>query len=406
MRMPERFACAGLILVLAAMIGAVHADDSATPPPGKGAAEDSNGEGDWVAARTGTIRSVTSAVGNFHPRRTTRVGSQVSGRILEVLVEEGDRVQPGQELVKLDDAQFQIELGQRRASLTAAEAGLGSLRQHVQTAEADIAVAVVGQREADLNLQRMKGLWEKPDGQAPSIPRKLYDDAVLRRDQAEAAVVAAQSRRQEALARLQEAEAGLQPAREAIRWAERQIAETVVRAPYAAVVAHRLVDPGESVNATPVTHLLEIQETDVLELDFALPQPMFSRVGVGTPVEFEVEGVADFRGQGQVDVVLPNVDDRTRSFRCRVHVANADHRLSPGLLAQVRVVETSSADAVLVPRAAAMRTPDGWQVIVEGASGPEVRAVRVGRASEQDIEILEGLRAGDRVRAPRATTGN
>lgn len=351
----------------------------------------------WATVRRGTLRVTVGALGTFRARRTTQIGPQVSGRVAEVLVEEGDIVQAEQELVRLDSALFRIELDQRRAALSAGEAGLESLRQKIATAEAEITQAEVSLRDAELQWQRMRNLWEKPGGEAPSIPRKLYDDAALRRDQAAAGLEAAKSRRLEAEARLRESEAGLQQAREAVRWAEERLRETVVRAPYAAVVVHRWVHPGEAVNSAPVTRLLELQETGVLELDFPLPQPLLSRIGVGAPVEFAVEGLDGFRGEGQVAVVLPTIDESTRTFRCRVRVENRDGRLRPGLLAQVRAVESEARDVVIVPRRALLETAAGVRVAVEVDGASAGRTISIGRRTEEEAEVLEGLREGDRV---------
>src|SRR5579863_6057215 len=252
--------------------------------------------GKWltVGELTGA-RGPYPAVGSFRARQATRLGVQVSGRVQQVLVDVGDRVQEGQELLRLDPEFFRIEVIQRKADLDAAQASL---------------------QEAELNLTRMKGLFEKPPGEAPSVSRKQYDDA--------------QIQYQGASARLRGADGALQ-------FAQKRLDETVVRAPFNAVVTKRMVDPGEPVNSTPITYVLEVQEVELLDLEFSLPQDMLSRVKKGTSLTYEVAGVVSGRGRGTISIIYPALDEATRSFRCRATIDNPDLKFKPGMLAQVSI---------------------------------------------------------------------
>ena len=328
----------------------------AKPAPAESGKEASKDR--WTEVRRDTLRRYASAVGGFQARRTTQVGPGVSGRVLKVLVDVGDTVKAGQELVQLEPALFEIEVAQRRADLESAQVGLA---------------------EAELNHTRMKNLWEKPDGGEPSIPRKLYDDA--------------RSRREGALSRVTQSKAALD-------WALERLKETVVRAPYDAAVTRRMVDPGEPVTATPVAHLLELQEVGVLVLEYSLPQEMLSRVKEGAPVEFEAEGASGGKGEARIDVVYPVVDPATRSFRCRTLVENGERRFRPGMLASVRILEREVKEALLVPRAALRQTASGWQVQVLSGDTQAARPVKVGLMTDDLAEILEGLKPGEKVAAP------
>jgi len=201
------------------------------------------------------------------------------------------------------------------------------------------------------------------------------------------------SRNDAAADRLRQAEASLQ-------YADQRLRETVIRAPFDGVVSRRFVDPGEPVTSMPVTQLVEVQEVGVLELLFSLPQDLLRSVRPGTEVEFEVEGMKGSGGTGKIDVVFPAMDESTRSFRCRVLVDNAEGKYRPGLLARVRAVEEEIKDAVVVPRQAVAETAAGWQVWASGGDGPALQPVRVGAVTEEEVEILEGLKAGDRVLFP------
>lgn len=313
-------------------------------------------KGNTACVRRGEVRRTVAAVGSFRARQTVRIGPQVSGRVQEVLVDVGDAVGKDQELVRLDRALFEIEAAQRRAELELARAT---------------------QADAQLGFARMKALYEKPEGQSPSVPRKNYDDARLR---------------------LEETSARVHQAEEAVKWADQRLRETVIRSPFAGVVTRRLVDPGEPVTSAPVTHLLEIQEVAVLELEFSLPQELLARVRAGTPVEFAVEGTTAGARTGTVAVVFPDVDESTRSFRCRVVVEDAEGEYRPGLLAQVNVAVEVRKDVLVVPRAALAPAPGGgFQVQVSADGGTATRVVEVGLVTEEAAEIKAGVKEGEQV---------
>lgn len=316
--------------------------------------------GTWLTVGDAGGQTEFSAVGSFRARESARLGFQVSGRVQNVLVDVGDVVKTGQELVKLDPALFQIEVAQRKADVDAARVSL---------------------EEATLNLNRMKSLFDKPPGELPSISRKQYDDAQIQFDGASA--------------RLRGAEG-------ALRFAQKRLDETVVLAPFNAVVSKRLVDPGEPANAAPITYVLEVQEVQILMLEFSLPQELLGRVKIGTPVSYDVEGVAPGHGKGTITVIYPALDEATRSFRCRATVQNPDFKFKPGMLARVNVLEGAAAAAagLKIPRSALTWVDGVWQVRVERDGKTAVRTVHVGTLTGETAEIQDGLRNGDRVWVP------
>lgn len=330
------------------------ASQSTTVPPG----------GEWIACSRRTLSSYYPAVATMHANRVTRVGPQVAGRVEAVLVDEGAVVKAGAELVRLERVFFELAVQGRRAEVQSAK---------------------VSKSAAQLQFNRMRNLWEKPEGEEPSIPRKLYDDA--------------RSALQGAEARVLQAEASQ-------RDSEQKLRETVIRAPYDSVVSRRLVDPGEPVTATPVTHLLELQDLSSVELQFALPQRMLSAVRAGTAIEFEVDGVPGGPWQSRVSVVLPDLDEATRSFRCKAVVENRAGLFRPGLLGRVRVVEEQIEDALAAPKGAVERYGAGWRVRVRTAGGVEWRTVVVGLQTHDHVEIRSGLSAGDQVYAPKSMGSN
>ena len=330
---------------------------AATPAP----------EGSWVQVRRETIRQYAPAVGTLRSRQSTQLGPQVSGQVEEVLVDVGDRVKAGQVLVRIDPTLFEIEVQQFQAAVETARGALASAEADVQFAQREVP------RQLELFNRNAASPKEKDDATT------AYERVIGTRDEKKGELGEAQQR---------------------LRYGQRQLDETQIRAPYDGTITRRMVDPGQPASANPVTNLVEVQETGVLYLEFSLPQELLATIAPGTPITFEVEGAAEGQGSGEVAVVFPAIDEATRSFRCRVIVPNADLRLRPGLLAQVHVLTRQVANALVVPRRALSQTASGWQVLASGPAGPTARAVQVGLLTDEVAEITGGLQESDRVLLP------
>lgn len=372
-------------------------------PVAPGAKTDSAPQRKWQAApvKRQTLRQLVPAIGSFYPRRTTKLGPQVSGRVLQMLVDVGTVVKERQKLVTLDPVFFRLEKEQRETDVSLAKARIVMLEQKSKTSESEVANAQIVVDDASLQFDRMKKLWEKPHGETPSVPQKLYDDSNFRYRQAVAGLETAKSRSSETKTQLKEAQFVQQQSENALHYSEQRLKETEIFAPYPAVVTKRLVDPGEAVTSAPVIHLLEVQEVSTLNLEFSLPQPMLSLIREGTLVEFDVEGIAQNRQTSKVEMIFPAVDEATRSFRCRAMVDNRDMKLKPGLMVQLQAVIKEFPNVLTVPRRALSRNDSGaWQVYVERDGQEAISVVKIGFMSDDDVEVQDGLRDGQSVLIP------
>jgi membrane fusion protein (multidrug efflux system) len=317
-----------------------------------------------VDVRRETLRQYAPAVGSFRARQSTRIGTQVTGRVQDVLIEVGDIVSKGQVLLRLDPTFFEIDGEQNKAIVEAAKAAMAN--------------AAVDVADAEREMNRRLELFGRDAGST-----KERDDAITARDRAVA-------NHTEKAAKLAEAERKLEYARQ-------QLEETRIRAPFDGAITARLVDPGETAAMMPPTQLVEIQEIGVLYLEFSLPQELLGVVGVGTPVEFEVEGVKDGVGSSTVAIVFPAIDPTTRSFRCRAIIENQSRKYQPGLLAEVKVVTREVKDALVVPRTALSQTASGWQAMITMDGRAVAKPVEIGLITDDQAQILGGLIEGDRV---------
>jgi membrane fusion protein, multidrug efflux system len=191
-----------------------------------------------------------------------------------------------------------------------------------------------------------------------------------------------------------------------------QIDRKVVRAPFAGRLGIRHVNLGQYL--TPGTMLAELEATDMVFVDFALPQQRLETVSVGMPVNVTIEGANGLAAQGTVAAIDPTVDATTRTLKLRATVPNKDEKLRPGMFAKVAVVLPEQGTVVAVPASAVVRASFGDSVFVvedkkdesgaavTGADGkPAKKArqqfVRLGESRGDFIAIVDGVKAGQEI---------
>ena len=293
--------------------------------------------------RRGAILEHVTAPGSLRARRESRIGAEVSGRIQQVFVNDGDRVEAGAPLFQIDRGPYEMALRQAEAVL-------------------DVARAERAQIEADL----IRG-------------------NALRRSDIVAAEQLERMRTQVAVAKARERQSA-----ESVALARHHLEQTLVVAPFGGSVAQRLVDEGTTALVQPQTIAIVLQETDVLEAEANIPESQLSVVRVGDPALVHVEGLPQ-PIQTEVSAVSDTIDPQARTYRVQMIVPNPEHALKAGVFARIDILPKAKRDAVLVPRAA-VRSEDGvTRVLVVRDGRAQAVPVQLGVVSENEAEVLAGL---------------
>lgn len=169
-----------------------------------------------------------------------------------------------------------------------------------------------------------------------------------------------------------------------------------LRSPLDGVVAQLAVQQGQQLVAGAPLMVLNSLDTVWVEAD--VPQAQMPGIAAGIPVAVTVSALPGATFDAQVQVVLPQVDPATRSQRVRIELPNPEHRLAPGMFAQVSISVAGSAARPLVPDEALIATGAATRVIVAlGDGGFRAVPVRVGASAGGETEILAGLSGNERV---------
>ncbi|WP_293397158.1 efflux RND transporter periplasmic adaptor subunit [Nevskia sp.] len=173
-----------------------------------------------------------------------------------------------------------------------------------------------------------------------------------------------------------------------------QIEKTEIRAPFDGVVGLRYVSEGSYVNAT--TRVATLQQIDRLKVNFSVPEKYAGRVKVGSAISFSIVG-SDRRFQGSIYAFDPRIDAGTRTVVIRANCANPDGVLLPGAFANVELELARLDDAILVPAEAVIPGVSEKNVFVLVDGKATRRAVEIGTRTTNQVQILSGLAAGDRL---------
>ncbi len=353
---------------------------------------------------TGTAPRRLRVVGTLVPEEEMTVAAEVQGRVVAVLHDVGDRVPPGEPLVRIDDRDLVLERDQRRRALEETLTRLGL--EELPADEPDlaglpnVASARVAAANANARWERGRALFERDP---PLISEQALADlraaAEVARSDEEGALLAARTLLAEARTRralLDVAEDRLRRTHvvtpDGARPALPGATTAGAASPPTYVVAERSVAVGDYVRVGDP--LLRLVDADPLLLRLAVPERRMTGVVVGLAVQVSVASAGEPVAAKLVRV-RPEVDPRTRTYVVEAAVPNAALALAPGAFATAEIELGTDETVVLVPESA-LRTFAGVHKVLVVADGRAVeRPVTIGRRIGGRVEIVEGLDAGE-----------
>jgi RND family efflux transporter MFP subunit len=335
-----------------------------------------------AAVRTGAAgapNAVLNASGYVTARRRATVSSKVTGKVMEIFVEEGKAVKRGQVLARLDDSQLRAIQSVEQAQLSAAQKAASENEARL--------------KEAELTLGRRQQL----------VKEKVISKAEL--DSAEAEVDSLK-------ARIVMAHQQVEVARRQLDARQTDLNDMVVRAPFDGVAISKDAQPGEMISPVSAgggftrTGICTIVDMSSLEIEVDVSESYINRVKPGQPVEAVLDAYPEWRIPSKVITSVPSADRQKATVRVRIAFDQLDPRMLPDMGVKVSFLSepAPSASATDQPRArllvpkGAVRTVDGTSVVfVVRGDRVERRAVKLGGSDGDLTEVVSGLTAGDRV---------
>ena len=324
-----------------------------------------------VATRADDTSAVLQATGFVIARRQTTVSAQIVGTLVEIGFEEGEQVEQGQVLARLDDRAQRAQLDAARAGVRVAEARMAELEEQLWQSERD------GVRTADLAAQRLV-----PEQQA---------------EQARTDVQALRAQRRSA-------EAQLESARAQVAIAQVHYENTVIRAPFAGVVTQKAAQVGEIIAPSAAgggytrTGVCTIVDMDSLEVGVDINEAQIQQIRAGMAAEAVLNAYPQWTIPAQVIAIVPTADRSKASVRVRVALAAKDRRIVPDMGVRVAFLDATAptrdaaTTGVLLPDSAVTER-DGRSVVFVVEEGrarlrlidPQAPAAGGGRLLQQGV---------------------
>ena len=314
-----------------------------------------------LAVQQANMPDLLEAVGTVRAAQTSDVASQMMGNIIEIRAHEGDRVQRGQVLALIDDSQ-------PRAALDRATAADLAAQQQLVGADSDLALA-------ESTLKRYQTLFEKK-----SVSPQEFDEV--------------KARQQAALARRDMATAGQAQAQAALSQARTSLDYTRIRAPFDGVVTEKKADSGTL--ASPGMPIFTVEDVRRYRLEATVNESDLRYVRSGQQVSVAIDALDNAGLNGKVVQIVPAADAASRTFMVKIELPT-DTRLRSGLFGRAQF-SRGERRALLIPRSAVVERGQLQGIyVLDQNKVAGLRYITLGKPSGGEVEVLAGLRDGERL---------
>ncbi len=324
----------------------------------------------------GQSSGVLTASGYIVPQRKASVASKGTGRLVYLGVEEGDKVKQGQVIARLEDNDVQAQLDQANANMVVARAQLDQ-------AEADL-------EKAQKEYERNESFWKS----------KIITDSDFE---------LIKSQYKSSVARVASAKANVAAYDAAIKAAQVQIENTVIRAPFDGTVLTKNADVGEIVapfaaGANSRGNVVTIADMGSLQLEADVSESNIERVKINQPCEITLDAFPDKHYRGEVWKIVPTADRAKATILTKVRFIDIDNKVLPEMSAKVTFMSEAVTDSLMnakpklmIPVSALLERNGSKAVFVVMNDEIIEKVLLLGERSADKIEVLGGLNAGDKI---------
>jgi RND family efflux transporter MFP subunit len=326
---------------------------------------------------SGSDRTVLNGSGYVTARREATVSSKVTGKVVEVLVEEGMRVEAGQILARLDSS---------------------NLEKSFQLAEAQVESSRKGLEETRANLEQAERELKRFTQLAAS---EVASRSELDRADAEAKSLKARLARQEADVAVAEREVAL--------W-KQQMEDTIIRAPFTGIVTSKNAQPGEMISPISAgggftrTGICTIVDMSSLEIEVEVNESYINRVQPGQLVEATLDSYPNWRIPAKVIAIIPTANRQNATVKVRVGFEKLDPRILPEMSVKVafqtseKTPTANRTEPNIMIGKSTVRQRDGKEIVwVLNSGQAEARAITVSATRGDQVEVAAGLNGGEKI---------
>ena len=362
-----------------------------------------------VPVKKATIEQTVTSEAILFPLAQSAIVPKISAPVKAFYVNRGSKVHQGQLLAKLENRDLAAAAQDNQGAYDQAQANYAiatasTLPEEIQKAQGDTQAAKLALEAAQKLYESRQDLYKQG-----ALPRKDLDQAGVSLTQARSQYEIAQHHLDALMAGGKEqgvksAKGQLQSAQGKYLGAEAQLSYSEIRSPINGVVTDRPLYPGEM--AAAGTALLTVMDTSSVVARAHIPQEQAALLKVGDKATVIISGAIagkapgeDDAIEGKVTLVSPALDANSTTVEVWVQAKNPKGRLRPGTSAQISMLARTLPNAVVIPAAAVLTTPEGTNYVMVAGSDNRAhqKTVKTGIRQDDQVQILDGLAEGDRV---------
>ena len=292
-----------------------------------------------VSVQVGPLKETFDAIGTLEAEESVDIKPEVDGEVTSIQMTEGEAVKKGDPILQIDESK-------QAATVAEAQADYNYAKQTMQRSDTLLKDGTISEQEHD------------------------------------------------------QTQAAYQRSVATLNLARKKMHEYTLTAPFDGILGHRAISVGQYVN--PQTVLVSLYSMDRMKLGFSIPERYAARVHPGQTLRLKVAAYGDEEFSGEIYLVEPQVDMATRSIVVRAHIPNADHRLKPGMFANLKLSVGTKPNALTLAEECLFPHSGGFAVYRSNNGIAELVPVETGIRMAGTVEILSGLKVGDQV----ARSGN
>jgi RND family efflux transporter MFP subunit len=351
---------------------------------------------DVSIAQTGRLTEPPEYTGTTAPAREVSLRSQVTGQVLNVTVDIGDRVNQGQTVARLDDALLVSAVNQAEAELASLRAAVARAQNQVSNAQAQVERSRLELQQAQADLARQQRLLQEG-----AVPAQQTEQARTEAQTAVQILRAAQEQVRTEQQAVVAAQSQVTAQQAVVAQARRQQSYARLTAPIAGRVMQRQTEVGNFVQ--PNTEIVRIGDFSRIQVNVEVSELELASIRQGQNVTVRLDAFPDENFTGQVSRISPAADQTARLIPVQVLIPNNNGQIGSGLLARLQF-ESEAPQRVVVPQTALPNTAQARQeestiFVVSGTANEGIvtaRSVKLGESANGQVEILSGLQPGER----------
>jgi len=297
---------------------------------------------------TQSIRPSIESIGTLQANDEVVISSEVDGVLRKINVDEGTAVSKNMVLAEVNETDYRLDVERAEAALKQAKATLENVRQE---------------------YQRKHALFKEE-----LVTKQQFDDISARQILAEGEV---------------------DRANVALTLSKERFSKTRIYSPLNGMVKERKVAQGNYLrNGSPIVTIVQI---DPLKLNFTVTEKNVGQLKIGQDVLFKVDAFPNKEFKGQLNVIYPHVEERTRTLQVEAVIPNPQRQLKPGFFARVVLYTGPAKDVIVVPVTAIQYENEKTKAFTVENNLAKENPVKIGNKHGEFVEIIDGLKAGEQL---------